>query len=224
VTGYQLKASREERRWNQHQLAARLGVSQAYVSLLESNQRPLPARLVRRLASLVDLPATALPLRDHQPVDGNRATRALGTLGYDGFAYLRDGRQTNPAEVLLRTLGADHLDARVVEALPWLVRTYANLDWDWVVPRAKQSDLQNRLGFVVAVARGLAEADQDEPTTAALRTLEARLENSRLQKHDSFARSTMTNAEERWLQVHSSPEAKHWNMLSTLSAGTVRHG
>jgi transcriptional regulator with XRE-family HTH domain len=224
MTGHQLKTSREARRWNQHQLAERLGVSQGYVSLLESDQRPLPARLVNRLASLVDLPATALPLRGNQPVDGDRATRALGTLGYDGFAYLRDDQQTNPAEVLLSTLGADHLDARVVEALPWLVRNYADLDWDWVVPRAKQSDLQNRLGFVVAVARGLAEAGKDEPTATVLKALEARLENSRLQKLDSFARSSLTRAEERWLQEHSSPEAKQWNMLSTLSAGTARHG
>ena len=222
MTGSQLKASRETRRWNQHQLAERLGVSQGYVSLLESGQRPLPAHLVSRLTSLVDLPPTTLPLRDHQPVDGNRATRALATLGYDGFAYLREDQPANPAEVLLRTLGADHLDARVVEALPWLVRTYADLDWEWVVPRAKQSDLQNRLGFVVAVARGLAEADQDEATAAALRVLEVRLENSRLQKHDSFAGPAMTKAEERWLQVHGSPEAKHWNMLSTLSANTAR--
>lgn len=222
MTGRQLKAARETRRWNQQQLAARLGVSQAYVSLLERDQRPLPARLVNQLVSLLDLPATALALRENPPFDGDHATRALGTLGYDGFAYLRKHRQTNPAEVLLRALGAEQLDARVAEALPWLVRTYANLDWDWVVPLAKQSDLQNRLGLVVSVARGLAEADHDVQTTTVLQALEARLENSRLQKQDAFARHSMTAAEERWLRVHSSPEAKHWNMLSTLSAGTAR--
>ena len=222
MTGLQLKASRKQRSWNQQQLAERLDVSQAYVSLLERGRRRLPAPLVNRLASHLDLPATALPLRADPPLDSHRATQALGTLGYDGFAYLRDRHTANPAEVLLRALGADHLDARVVESLPWLVRTYADLDWDWVVSRAKQSDLQNRLGFVVAVARGLAETDQDEPTAVALRVLEVRLENSRLQKHDSFAGPSMTKAEERWLQEHSSPEAKHWNMLSTLSAGTAR--
>jgi len=220
MTGPQLKASREQRQWNQQQLAMRLGVSQAYVSLLERGLRPLPADLVDRLASHLDLPATALPLRVDEPLDSASATQAVGTLGYDGFAYLRDRRPANPAEVLLRTLGADQLDARVVESLPWLVRTYADMDWDWVVPRAKQADLQNRLGFVVSVARGRAEADRELQTTAVLRTLEARLENSRLQKQDAFGKSSMTNAEERWLQEHSSPEARHWNMLSTLTAHT----
>jgi transcriptional regulator with XRE-family HTH domain len=223
MTGAQLKTARETRRWNQQQLAERLDVSQGYVSLLERDLRRLPTGLLTRLAALLELPATALPLRQNQPLDGDRATRALGTLGYDGFAYLSEQQPTNPAEVLLRTLGADQLDARVVEALPWLVRTYANLDWDWVVPLAKQADLQNRLGFVVSVARGLAEAQGDQQAAAVLHALEARLENSRLQKHDSFARQSMTKAEERWLQVNSSPEAKHWNMLSTLSARTARH-
>lgn len=222
MTGPQLKASRHQRQWNQQQLAEQLGVSQAYVSLLERGRRRLPPHLVDRLASHLELPATALPLRADQPLDSNRATRAVGALGYDGFAYLREHQPANPAEVLLRTLGADHLDARVVESLPWLVRTYADLDWDWVVSRVKQSDLQNRLGFVVAVARGLAEADHDVETTTVLRALEGRLENSRLQKQDAFSRRSMTTAEERWLEEHSSPEAKHWNMLSTLSARAAR--
>ena len=222
MTGHQLRESRENRAWNQQQLAERLGVSQAYVSLLERGRRPLAASLVNRLASLLELPATALPLREDQPLAGDRSTVAMGTLGYDGFSYLREQQSTNPAEVLVRTLGADQVDARVVEALPWLVRTYADMDWEWVVSRAKQADLQNRLGFVVSVARGLAEAASDAQTTATLRALEARLENSRLQKQDAFGRPSMTHAEERWLQEHSSPEAKHWNMLSTLTARTTQ--
>ncbi len=224
MDGTQLLAAREARQWNQHDLASRLGVSQAYVSLLERGRRPVPTRLANQLVSLLELPATALPVREDTPLDGDGAARALGTLGYDGFVYLRQQRQMNPAEVLLRTLGAEHVDARVVEALPWLVRTYPNLDWEWVVPLAKQADLQNRLGFVVSVARGLAEAAGDLQAAAVLHALETRLENSRLQKQDAFARRSMTRAEERWLRLHSSPEAKRWNMLSTLSAQTARHG
>lgn len=222
MTGPQLKAARRRRKWNQQQLAGLLGVSQAYVSLLERGRRRLPPHLVDRLASHVDVPATALPLRAGPPLDSSRATRAVGALGYDGFAYLRERQPANPAEVLLRTLGADDLDARVVESLPWLVRAYADLDWDWVVSRAKQLDLQNRLGFVVAVARGLAEADHDGETATVLQALEGRLENSRLQRQDAFSRRSMTAAEERWLREHSSPEATHWRMLSTLSARTAQ--
>ncbi len=224
MTGAQLLDVRESRQWNQHELASRLGVSQAYVSLLERGRRPVPAGLAIRLVALFDLPATALPVRENKPFHGDGDTRALGALGYEGFAYLRQPQQSNPAEVLLRILGTEDLDARVVEGLPWLVRTYPNLNWDWVVPLAKQSDLQNRLGFVVAVACGLAEAADDTETVTILRAVEARLEKSLLQKHGSFARHSMTGAEERWLRVHSSPEARRWNMLSTLSAQTSRQG
>ncbi|MDP2390956.1 MAG: helix-turn-helix transcriptional regulator, partial [Acidobacteriota bacterium] len=99
MTGLQLKASREQRQWNQQQLAEQLGVSQAYVSLLERGRRPLPPHLVDRLASYLDLPATALPLRADTPLDSASATQAVGALGYDGFAYLRDRQPANPAVV-----------------------------------------------------------------------------------------------------------------------------
>src|ERR1700675_1132159 len=62
----------------------------------------------------------------------------------------------NPAEVLLGALAQDDLEPRLVEALPWLVLRYSTLDWSWVVREAKVRDLQNRLGFVVGLARQLA--------------------------------------------------------------------
>ena len=123
--------------------------------------------------------------------------------------------------------GADpdffHLvDGRVVGALPWLLVRYPELRWDWLVRLVKQEDLQNRLGFLVSLARGLAEARQDNKATAVLRAWEQRLEPSRLLRSDSFSRSALTDAEHRWLASHCSLEAKHWNVLSTLSAETLR--
>ena len=44
-------------------------------------------------------------------------------------------------------------DARVAEALPWLVGAYQNqLDFDLLVRQAKLQNLQNRLGFLLQVA------------------------------------------------------------------------
>ena len=54
----------------------------------------------------------------------DEASAALGALGYPGFAYLRNRRPLNPADLLLRTLRAGDVDARVVEALPWLLLKY----------------------------------------------------------------------------------------------------
>jgi transcriptional regulator with XRE-family HTH domain len=203
-------------------LAQKLGVSQGYVSLLERNRRPVPPRLAAKVAAVLAMPATALPVHEANSFEFDDAAPALGALGYEGFAHLRKGRRLNPTELLLRTLRADNVDGRVVRALPWLLVRYPELRWDWLVRLVKQEDLQNRLGFLLSLARGLAEAHHNDEATAVLRAWEQRLEPSRLLRSDSFSRSALTDAERRWLASHRSLEAKHWNVLSTLSADMLR--
>ena len=87
--------------------------------------------------------------------------------------------------------------------------------------QAKQHDFQNRLGFVVTLARELADRSGDASTAQVLRTWEGVLERSRLQKEDSFAGDTLTDAERRWLQTNRSEEAAQWNMLSNVSLHTL---
>ena len=222
MTGLDVRNAREQRGWKQGALAQRLGVSQGYVSLLERNHRPVPARLAVRVAATLGMPATALPVHEAGPLEHSDAAPALGILGYGGFAHLRKGRRLNPTELLLRTLRANDVDGRVVEALPWLLVRYPELRWDWLVRFVKQEDLQNRLGFLVSLALGLAEARHDDKAATVLRSWERRLEPSRLMRTDSFSRSALTHAERHWLAGNSSSEAKHWNVLSTLSARTLR--
>jgi len=222
MTGAHVRAARRTRGVKQQDLARQLGVSQGYVSLLERNRRAVTPRLARKLASVLEMSATLLPVHGTKPLKVERASRVLGALGYEGFGYLR-GRRLNPAELLLGILGAEDVDGRVVEALPWLALKYPNLNWEWLVPLAKQQDLQNRLGFVVSVARGLADSRGDANAAAVLRRWERVLQNSRLQKEDTFSRRSLTAAEQKWLRVHRSPEAKRWNVLSTLSAESMRH-
>jgi hypothetical protein len=50
----------------------------------------------------------------------------LASLGYPGFAYLKSRGKKNPAEVLLSALSSNHLEARLVEALPWILLKYPN--------------------------------------------------------------------------------------------------
>ena len=89
--------------------------------------------------------------------------------------------------MLVRTLSAKNVEARLVEALPWLLVSYPHLDWSWLVSAAKQNDVQNRLGFVVTVARELAEKRGRSDVVETLRFWEGVLENSRLQE-DAFHR------------------------------------
>jgi transcriptional regulator with XRE-family HTH domain len=217
MTGAEVRAGRERRGWQQEELAERLGVSQGYVSLLEGGQRPVSKRLTAKLVSLLSLSPSVLPMPTPKPLPNQQVARALGRLGYPGFAYLRSGANVNPMEVVLGALLADVVDARVVEGLPWLLLRYPDVDWDRLVTYAKQHDAQNRLGFLVALASRLAAAKGDAAATELLERREQALQRSLLQQDDTFSRASLTQAERRWLTANRSPEAKRWNLLATLN-------
>jgi transcriptional regulator with XRE-family HTH domain len=223
VNGRDVSGARKARGLKQEDLAAKLGVSQGYVSLLERNHRAVPSRLAAKLASVLNMAPTTLPMRDAKSLQGDQAAKALGALGYEPFGYLASSRRLNPAEVLVAVLRADDVDARIVEALPWLLVRYADLNWEWVVRTVKQDDGQNRLGFVLSLGKGLAESLSDSKAAASLGGWEQRLEKSRLQEEDTFSRHTLTKVELKWLRAHRSPEAKRWNLLSTLSVESLQH-
>src|SRR5688572_19620760 len=116
MTGQELRDARKERGWTQADVAGRLGVSQGYVCLLERDQRQVPARFAQKLASLLNLSPSRRPLSATMaPLEADAATRALGALGYPGFAHYRQRQTLNPAELLLRAMRTPELDARVVE-------------------------------------------------------------------------------------------------------------
>ena len=222
MTGRDLRTARLKRGWSQIEAAARLGVSQAYLAMLESGKRGkrLSPRLARRVMRLYDLPPTVLPpsglVGTLMRADAETLARQLAALGYPGFAYLRPRgmARRNPAEVLLVALAQEDLEPRVVEALPWLLLQYWNLDRTWLAQQAKPLDLQNRVGFVVGLARQLAERTGDENRVRVLRELEAELERSRLAREDTLCRALMPDRERQWLMERRPPEARHWNLLT----------
>ena len=220
MSGADVRQGRHAHGWTQADLARKLGVSQGYVSLLESNRRLVPSRLATKLVSALGLPPNRLPVTSTEVLSPDQVAGALGTLGYPGFAHVRY-RTLNPAELLVRTLRAKTVEARAVEALPWVLVQHPALDWPWLLREAKQDDLQNRLGFVVTVARELAERRGNATTATALRAWEHALEGSRLQREDAFAGDGLTESERRWLRNNRSAEAAHWNLLTSLSADTL---
>jgi transcriptional regulator with XRE-family HTH domain len=218
MSGADLRDARRAREWTQAELADRLGVTQAYVCLLERNRRAVPRRLAQKLAGVLKLSPSTLPMSaGRTSLKPDEATSALGAVGYPGFAYLRNRRPLNPADLMLRALRAGDVDARVVEALPWVLLKYPDLDWAWLLREAKVDDLQNRLGFLVSVARQLAELRGETGTAKRLAEREQTLEGSRLQREGAF-RESLTHAERRWLRENRPPHAAHWNMLSTVNA------
>src|SRR5579872_636496 len=211
-----LKAARLERGWSQQEAADRLGVTQAYLSMLARGARN-PAPLAHKLMQVYGLPPTVLPVHEvRDAVSADVLARELALLGYPGFAHLRSGgRRVNPAEYLLTALAQRNLEARTAEGLPWLVLQYPDMPTDFLVREARVRNLQNRLGFVVTLARRAAGRDDLHP-------LEQTLADSKLEKEDSFCRE-LNEAERRWLTDHSSEEARQWHLLSDLRPDTLRY-
>ncbi len=221
-----LRAARRSRGWTQVRAAARLGVSQPYLAMLEAGQRPLTPAVARRAMRVYGLPPTILPPAwVPARVTPETLAQDLGALGYPGFAHLarRGGAAKHPDAVLLTALAQPELEARAVEALPWLLLRYWHLDPAWLVREAKLRDLQNRLGLVVSLAREVAEGEGDPHRLAALRTLEATLDRSRLAREDTLGRAALPEAERRWLGTHRSAAARHWNVLTDWTAEALRY-
>lgn len=146
---------------------------------------------------------------------------ALGLLGYPGFQTLlteleRDEvAAQDPAVVLLAALASSDLDDRVVEALPWLVLRYPNLDWTWALKEARRRKVQNRLGYVVSLALRVAASDGSSEVLMNLSNIEEELFTVRLDAEDTFCQR-IPEADRSWLRDARPPEARHWNILSDL--------
>ena len=221
-----LRTARQSRGWTQVRAAARLGVSQPYLAMLEAGRRPLTPAVARRAMRVYGLPPTVLPpAKPAAQTTAETLAQDLAVLGYRGFAHLarRGGAAKHPGVVLLTALAQPELEARVVEALPWLLLRYGDLDAAWLVREAKLRDLQNRLGFVVSLAREVAEREADTPRVATLRALEAALEPSRLAREDTLGRAGLPEVERRWLQTHRSAAARDWYLLTDWTAEALRH-
>ena len=218
-----LRAARAGAGLTQRQLAARLGVTQAYLSMLERGRRAASPSLARRLARELELSPVALPLQDLGVLRADAIARALAGAGYPGLAYLKPKRRLNPAALLLGALENPRLEGRLVEALPWLAFRYADLDWDWLIARAKQRDLQNRLGYVVHLAFELATHQHSAETAAKLKPAVQQLARAKLAREDTLSEESMTNAERRWLREHRPAAAVAWNLLSDLTSEQLAH-
>jgi transcriptional regulator with XRE-family HTH domain len=226
MTGKDLRQVRRRKGWTQQQAAKRLGLSQTYLSMLERDERKLSRRVQSLLNENDCLHPLGLTLRSPQQwteLSMSELATELASLGYPGFAYLRARTTWNPAELLLAALTKENLEARIAEALPWLVLAYNDMNWDWVVRESKLNDVQNRLGFVVTLARELAEKKNDQNAIARLSGVESNLRKSILAQEQTFCNDRMSQAERKWLRDNRTVEARQWNVLSDLKIEHLSH-
>src|SRR5271165_6897376 len=225
-----VKRARKQAGLTQQRAAAKLRVCQSYLSMVENGQRALSPELARRMVHVYKLSPVSFPPSesrwDPKRANPDQLAADLAGVGYPGFAYLRKRRsERNPGELLLTALAQDRLEARLFEALPWLVLKYWEMDPEWLVQQAKLHDLQNRLGFVVSLARkaGRRSALPDSRRDAALEQLEATLRRSLLACEELLAGAHVSESERRWLKKHRSKEARDWNVLSNWRQEALRY-
>jgi transcriptional regulator with XRE-family HTH domain len=208
MTANQWKTGRESAGLTQVAAARALKVSQPYLSQLETGLREAGTGLARKATKLYRLPPTALPLSE--PVGANSSSddlqRKLAALGYPGFEHVRSKVPTNPAAVVLAAVVQPDLDTRLVEALPWVLTKYPDLNWEWLRDRAKLHNAQNRLGYVVHLAKHTAAKWKED------------LDAARLAREGTLCRDSMPEPERNWLRSHRPPAAAHWNLLTSLTA------
>ena len=188
--------------------ASLLGVSQSYLSLLENGGRPLTAALRDRMKGVRG--------KNKGGVADDRFRAQLSALGYSGFAHVAKSRpKPRATDLLMAVLARPDADARVVEALPWLVDTYRHqLDFGWLVRQAKLQNLQNRLGFLLQVAG----VDTPDGLLAV-----RELERARLVQEDTLCWDSMPAATREWMRANRTPLAQHWNVLTRLRTEDVHN-
>lgn len=222
MNGEQLLQERISRDWEQQDAAAKLNVSQPYLSLIEAGKRPVTPKLARRAIQIFKLPPTDLPLESQSKYSRTKPeillTAQIAGLGYPKFSHLKKTRKVNPAGVLMTALKTSDLDSRSLEALPWLIFNFSDMDWSQVIETAKLCDAQNRLGFLLSLAYKLSVKIKDKNKKDLFKQLLSTLEKSRLARNDSFRRESLTETEKAWLKKNRPRDARHWRVLSNLSA------
>ena len=216
-----LRAARKKMGLKQAEAAKKLGVSQSYFSLLEQGKRSLNDKLAKRAVILFKMSPTVLPLKNtlkYLPRATNRElVKNLSALKYPGYSHFKSSSLKNPAQVLFAALSASNLEGRLVEALPWVLLEFSDLEWKELVDAAKLRNLQNRLGFLTCLARKIAEKCGDKKKAEKFKRWENLLEDARLVKQDTLCRQNMTLSEKQWILQNRSDEAAHWNILSNLT-------
>lgn len=139
---------------------------------------------------------------------------SLADLGCPGFAHVRSDEKRNPAEVVFGAITQSDLDVRLVEALPWVLATHTDLDWCWLRDHARRQNVQNRLGYLVYLAREMTGAARE---VQILASWERELEEIRLDREDTLCRESMSQPEREWAAAHRSSSAAHWRVLTTIT-------
>jgi transcriptional regulator with XRE-family HTH domain len=222
MTGQALRQARKNAGMSQVEAAAHLGVSQTLFSLMEKGERSVAPKVAEWAVEHLRETPEELPVRFEVRRNDDQLAADLGQLGYPGYSYLK-GQPRNPAEVLFDALNRADLDARVVEALPWVPLRYPNLDWKGLTAAAKVHNRQNRLGFVVALAGEVAKKQAKHDVAERLSEAVKTLEEGRLAKTDTLCQESWPPSQREFAHRQRSGLAAHRNLDTRLTEESLAH-
>jgi transcriptional regulator with XRE-family HTH domain len=223
MIGKALVESRKKRGLTQEETAKLLGVSQPFLSQMESGQRPVQDAVAMRAFELLGEP-TLLPLNPNRHEDETKLADELGGLGYPGFSHIGLRPSRNPAELLFDALNRPDLDTRIAEGLPWIPLRYSDLDWTWLLSEMKLRNHQNRLGFVVGLALQLVQRLQEHGGAKdRLDAVESELEKARLANPGTYCHDSWSKRQRDQTDKRRSDLAKHWNLTTGVKLEHLEH-
>jgi transcriptional regulator with XRE-family HTH domain len=216
MRGAALRQARLKAGLSQVEAAGKLGVSQTLLSMMEKGRRSATHDVAVHAVKFLAVSPTELPLSGQSDHGDKQLAAELGALEYPAYAHL-SGELRNPAEILFDALDRADLDARVVEALPWLPLQYPNMNWDWLVSQAKQHNRQNRLGFVVGLAARAALLRGWPSVARNLHRVLSVLREARLAKSDTLCQESWPQSQRQYARLKRSKLAAFWNLDSRLT-------
>ena len=216
MTGQTLRLARADVGMSQVEAAKLLCVSQTLLSLMEKGERSVTPAVAERAVARLHATPEQLPVSLDTRHSDDQLAADLGALGYQGYSYLRSNPR-NPAEVLFDALDRPDLDARLVEALPWLPLRYSNMDWTWLTTQAKVNNRQNRLGFVVALSAKIAKKQAKRDVVKRLTQVVMTLEEARLAKTDTLCQASWPPSQRKFAHKQRSVLAAHWKLDTRLT-------
>jgi transcriptional regulator with XRE-family HTH domain len=222
MSGEALHQARQKAGLSQVEAAGKLGVSQTLLSMMEKGKRSVSYAVAVRAVQVLHVSPEQLPVFEEKRHNDQQLAADLGALGYPGYSYLRSDPR-NPGEVLLDALDRDNLDARVVEALPWVPLRYPNMNWNWLTSQAKLRNRQNRLGYVVNLAARVALKNDQRPVARCLYKNVVGLKEARLVKNDTLCQSSWRPSQRKHAHERRSKLAKFGNLDTRLTEKDLAH-
>ena len=217
MTGKEFRQARLAAGLTQAEVAKRLGVTQAYLSLVEREKRPLPPRWLDKVGKLFAVEPLWLPLarwHEWQPrrVTNQWLAEQLALLGYPGFAQMKPRLKcVHPADLLMTGLAQAEVEPRAMEGLFWLLTRYWQMDRVWLVNVAKLHGLQNKLGFA---AETVLNAGRQHAWAGAMEQLRTALLPARLVAESTLCQRTLLSGEKQWVEQNRAPAALTWKLLT----------